>query len=80
VGGTCIISTQMGTHNRSVCSLFNDALSVIQTIEHRIMNWKGCVEGSGRGLILRYYSSNCVERRRKTTKTLVGIAGLQPEI
>jgi hypothetical protein len=48
VGGTCIISTQMGTHNRSVCSLFNDALSVIQTIEHRIMNWKGCVCGRKR--------------------------------
>jgi hypothetical protein len=38
------------------------------------------MEGSGRGLILRYYPSICVEELRKTTKYLNRIAGLQAQI
>jgi hypothetical protein len=34
-----------------------------------MMNWKG-LEGSGRGLILRYYPEICLEVLTKTTKNL----------
>jgi hypothetical protein len=43
------------------------------------MNWKN-VQGSGCGLILRYYPGICVERLRKTTEDQVRIAGLCAEI
>jgi hypothetical protein len=34
-----------------------------------MMKWKG-LEGSVRGIILRYYPGICLGRLRKTTKTL----------
>jgi hypothetical protein len=36
------------------------------------------LQGSGRGLILRYYPGTCLEVLRKTTKTSVMTAGHRP--
>jgi hypothetical protein len=45
------------------------------------MNWEGVLEGSGFGLILRYYSGIHLERLRRNTKNLsVAIAGFCAEI
>jgi hypothetical protein len=58
-----------------ICGLFNKAVSSLDCIASngRVINewWIGKdVERSGRGLILRYYPEICLERLRKTTKTL----------
>jgi hypothetical protein len=44
-----------------------------------VINWEDA-EGSGRGLILRYYPGICLEELKKTTKTSVMIAGLRADV